>query len=372
MNVLVAPDSFKGSLSAVRAAEIIAAAIARVDPAARCLMLPQADGGEGTVDALYLGLGGRLHLHMVTDPLGRPVQARWLQLPDGSALVESAACIGLPLLREDEREPDLQRSDGLGLLLRHLHERGYTTVYCGLGGSATNDAGLGMAEALGVRMQYRSSTRRTVRETLLAVDAIEAVACDDCRMIALVDVRNPLCGERGATAVYGPQKGIPLSDIKDWDQAVAHFASVACRDVRAVDPDAPGMGAAGGLGFALSCFTGAELRPGAAFVRTYTGFDAALMHADLVITGEGRIDAQSTEGKVLSGICGAAVQYQIPVVAFAGDIVGESTDIAASLGLARAIGINEGGRSAAHAMREVEALLDAAVTRSWPAISAMR
>ncbi len=372
MNVLVAPDSFKGSLSAVRAAEIIATAIARVDPAARCLMLPQADGGEGTVDAMYLGIGGRLHLHMVADPLGRPVQARWLQLPDGSALVESAACLGLPLLREEERDPDRQRSDGLGMLLRHLHERGYTSVYCGLGGSATNDAGLGMADALGVRMHFRSEARGTVRDSLRAVERIEAVACDDCRIIALSDVTNPLCGARGASAVYGPQKGIALSEIEDWDNAIAYFASIACRDVRTVDIDAAGMGAAGGLGFALACFTGADLRSGAAYVREHSGFDHALEHADIVITGEGRIDRQSADGKVLSGICAAAAAYEVPVVAFTGDYPGSREELSEALGLTDLVGIRPEGMSVADAILDAEALLDAAVTRAWPAISAKR
>jgi glycerate kinase len=370
LNILVAPDSFKGSMSAVRAAGIIAAAIARIDPAARCLMLPQADGGEGTVDAIYAALGGRLHLHMVPDPMGRAIQARWLQLPDGSALVESAACIGLTLLREEERDPDRLRSDGLGMLLRHLHDRGYTTINCGLGGTATNDAGLGLAEALGLRPTFRKGELRTVRESLMAVESIAPVACEDCRTVALADVRNPLHGARGATAVYGPQKGIRESEIEEWDRAVAHFAAVACRDVRAVDVDAPGMGAAGGLGFALACFMGAELRSGAAFVRAYSGFDAALPHADLVITGEGSIDAQSAQGKVLSGIRDAAREHAVPVIAFAGRIDG-SADTGA-LGLAQAIAIAPANMPAAQAMRDAEALLDAAVTRSWPAISAAR
>lgn len=370
MNILVAPDSFKGSMSAVRAAGIIAAAIARIDPAARCLMLPQADGGEGTIDAIYAALGGRLHLHMVPDPMGRPIQARWLQLSDGSALVESAACIGLPLLREEERDPDRLRSDGLGMLLRHLHDRGYTTIYCGLGGSATNDAGLGLAEALGMHLTFRRGELHTVRASLMAVESIAPVACEDCHTIALADVRNPLRGPSGATAVYGPQKGIRKSEIEEWDRAVAHFAAVACRDVRAVDIDAPGMGAAGGLGFALACFMGAELRSGAAFVRAHSGFDNALPHADLVITGEGRIDAQSAQGKVLSGICGAAREHAVPVVAFAGRIE-EDVNIDA-LGLARAIAIAPADMPAAQSIRDAEALLDAAVMCSWSAISAAR
>lgn len=370
MNILIAPDSFKGSLTALRAAEIITDVILRMDPAARCLSLPQADGGEGTIDAVYRGHGGRLHLHVVPDPLGRPIQARWLQLPDGSALVESAACIGLPLLREDERNPDLLRSDGLGVLLRHLHERGYTNVYCALGGTATNDAGLGLAEGLGARIRFQhGAARRTVRESLRAVEEIDYSDCEECSTVALVDVRNPLCGIDGATATYGPQKGIQKSDISSWDEAIAAFAAVATRDVRKLDVSSPGMGAAGGLGFALACFTAAELRSGAAFVREHSGFESALPHADLVITGEGRIDRQSTQGKVLSGIVEAAAGKGVPVVAFAGSVEQGMEEGLRRDGLTALFPITPEGMSLGDAIRRVEPLLEQAVRRAWPEIA---
>ncbi|MBR9977859.1 MAG: glycerate kinase [Bacteroidetes bacterium] len=370
MNILIAPDSFKGSLSALRAAEIITDVILRMDPAARCLSLPQADGGEGTIDAVYRGHGGRLHLHVVPDPLGRPIQARWLQLPDGSALVESAACIGLPLLREDERNPDLLRSDGLGVLLRHLHERGYMNVYCALGGTATNDAGLGLAEGLGARIRFRhGAARRTVRESLRAVEQIDHTDCEECNTVALADVRNPLCGSHGATATYGPQKGIPEYEIASWDEAISHFASLAARDVHDVDVTAPGMGAAGGLGFALACFTAAELRSGAGFVREHSGFESALPHADLVITGEGRIDTQSRQGKVLSGIVEAADGKGVPVVAFTGSVEPGVEEVLRRDGVTGLFPITPEGMSLADAIRRVEPLLEQAVRRAWPLIT---
>ena len=350
----------------------MAAVITRLDPAARCLMLPQADGGEGTVEVLYHAQGGRLHLHPVPDPLGRPVQARWLQLTDGSALIESAACIGLPLLREKERDPLLLRSDGLGMLLRHLHERGYTDVYCGLGGTATNDAGFGLASALGADIQLRTASPGNVREALAAVTSIHAPFAEARHLTALADVINPLCGPQGATAVYGPQKGIPEQDIQEWDQAVAHFASVACRDVCPVDTSAPGMGAAGGLGFALACFAGAPIVSGADFVRRHSGFEDAVAHADLVITGEGRIDAQSAQGKVLGGICRAAAEHEIPVAAFCGAHDGDAAALAEMLGLAAIFPITPDHLSAADAIRHAETLLEDTVRRVWPAISAMR
>ncbi|MBR9974437.1 MAG: glycerate kinase, partial [Bacteroidetes bacterium] len=191
MNILIAPDSFKGSLPAVRAAEIIADVILRHDPAARCLLLPQADGGEGTVDALFAALGGRLHLHEVPDPLGRPVQARWLQLPGGSALIEASSCVGYTLLREEDRDPRLLHSDGLGLLLGHLYARGFTRVYCGLGGTATNDAGYGMARALGAAIHIGTVAPDSVRAALGTVESIDRPPDHDVEVIGLADVINP-------------------------------------------------------------------------------------------------------------------------------------------------------------------------------------
>lgn len=371
MNVLVAPDSFKGSLPAYRAAEIIVDMVARLAPAARCVSLPQADGGEGTVDAIFRAQGGRLHLTTVHDPLGRPVQARWLQLPDGGALVESATCIGHPLLLEHERDPRLLRSDGLGMLLRELADRGYHSVSCGLGGTATNDAGYGMAVALGARIQFPDHAPRSVREALASVRALEMPDWPG-DITVLADVRNPLVGPHGATAVYGPQKGIPEWDIREWDQAIAHFAAVACRDVRAVDSTASGMGAAGGLGFALACLTGARLVSGAAYVRQHSGCDAAIAHADLVITGEGRIDAQSTQGKVLDGIRDAAAAHGVPVFAFCGEVVGDAAALARELGLSAIFPIAPRGMTTAAAMHEADRLLADAVRSAWPVISAGR
>ena len=369
MNILIAPDSFKGSLPAVRAAEIIADTIMRQDPAAHCLLLPQADGGEGTVDALFAALGGRLHLHEVPDPLGRPVQARWLQLPGGSALVESASCVGYTLLRDEEREPRLLRSDGFGQLLRHLHERGFTRVYCGLGGTATNDAGYGMAMGLGAEIRTRDARPGSLRDALASAERIAGPPSRDWQVTALADVTNPLCGPIGATAVYGPQKGIPERDILEWDTAVRHFAAVACRDVRPVDIDAAGMGAAGGLGFALACFCGADLQSGAAFVWRHSGADAALRQADLVITGEGRIDAQSGQGKVLGGMATAAADAGVPVFAFCGSAEGDADAVAARLGLAGVLPIAPAGLPLREALDDAERLLAAAVAGAWPRIS---
>jgi glycerate kinase len=191
-------------------------------------------------------------------------------------------------------------------------------------------------------------------------------------VLGLADVTNPLCGPRGASAVYGPQKGIPENDILEWDTAVRHFAAVACRDVHAVDIDAAGMGAAGGLGFALACFAGADLQSGADFVRRHSGADAAMPQADLVITGEGRIDAQSAQGKVLGGIVGAAGGFSLPVVAFCGTAEGDVETLATRLGVEAVLPIMETDMPLSESMRDAERLLRMAIDRAWPRISAMR
>jgi len=373
VNILVAPDSFKGSLTAVRAAEIIADAIAQCDPAARCILLPQADGGDGTADVLARATNAQLRSTRVVDPTGRTVEATWLALPDGRAVIESAACIGWRLLREDERHPLHLRSTGLGQLVRAAAGAGYSDIVIGLGGSATNDAGLGFAEGLGFRMEFSRDPGGGVLQALRGVTAVHPPEePGDISITALVDVRNPLCGARGATAVYGPQKGVRPNQVEALDHAVVHFASVVCRDVRHVDTGAPGMGAAGGLGFACAAFCGAPLREGASFVRRMTGFSDALREADLVITGEGRIDAQTKEGKTIAGVIVEARESGIPVVAFTGDAAGVPDALADALGLAAIFPVLPPGMPVSEGMENAEALLTGAVREAWPRIARIR
>jgi glycerate kinase len=372
VNVLVAPDSFKGSLTAVRAAGIIAESITRCDPAARCVLLPQADGGEGTLDVLEARTGGERRTATACDPLGRPIDAHWLLLPDGTAVVESAAVIGHTLLEAKERKPARLRSTGLGMMVRAATGSGRKQLLVTLGGSATNDAGLGFAEAMGYRFRFMTDPGSDVFRALRTVRGIETSASGDDpaaaripRVTALVDVRNPLCGPRGATAVYGPQKGVPAEQIERVDHAVAHFASIVRRDVRYVDTAAAGMGAAGGLGFALAAFCGARLRSGADTIRGMTGFSDALHGCDLVITGEGRLDAQSREGKVVAGVATEARRRGIPVVAFAGAIEGSPAWIESTLGLRAAIAVTPGGMSPEEGMARAAVLLEEAVATFW-------
>lgn len=373
MNVLIAPDSFKGSLSAVRAAGIIAESIARCDPAARCVLLPQADGGEGTIEVLQSALGGRLQRVRSSDPLGQPLQTHWLSLPDGRAVVESASCIGYEMLTDQERKPAKLRSSGLGTIVAAAVARGSKNILVALGGSATNDAGIGFAEGLGLHLQFDTDPGSDVLRALRTLKRIEGAAFPaDVEVTALVDVGNPLCGVRGATAVYGPQKGVSALQVESFDRAIAHFASIVRRDIRYVDTAAAGMGAAGGLGFALAAFCRARIRSGADFVRQQSGFSEQLRTADLVITGEGRIDAQSREGKVISGIVSEAKAQGVPVVAFTGALPGSPRNMADSMGLAHVLRITPEDMPLDEGMRNAGRLLSESVAAHWPHFSGTR
>lgn len=357
-------------MTAVRAAEIIADTIVQCDTAVRFVLLPQADGGDGTVDVLSRCGNGRVETSMSVDPLGREVEAVWLALPDGRAIIESAACIGWRLIGDDERNPLRMRSTGLGVLLQDVAARGYADIVIGLGGSATNDAGLGFAEALGFTFRFNRYPGDSVLQALRGVTAVEPTAdMPPARVTALTDVRNPLCGARGATAVYGPQKGVRPDQVEALDHAVGHFANIVRRDLRHVDIGTPGMGAAGGLGFACAVFCGAPLREGAAYVRHMTGFNDALREADLVITGEGRIDAQTKEGKTVAGVIDEARAAGVPVVAFAGSASAQPASLADSLGLTAIIPILPPGMAVREGMKDAEALLARAVREAWPRIA---
>ncbi|MCB2203819.1 glycerate kinase [bacterium] len=370
MNVLVAPDSFKGSISAIRAAEVIAESIHRSDPAARCILLPQADGGEGTLEVVERARGGSRHAATVQDPSGNSIEAAWLEMRDGRALIESAAVLGYTLVADSERDPRHLRSTGLGQLIAAAAHAGARSCLVGLGGSATNDAGLGCAQALGYAFTYADETGQDVYTSLERVRAVKHAASLQLPPItALVDVRNVLCGARGATAVYGPQKGVDTEDIGRLDRSIAHFSEVVCRDVRDVDTTAPGMGAAGGLGFALAAFCNASLQSGADTVRDLTGFSSALDDADIVVTGEGSLDAQSGEGKVIGGIAREAHARGIPVVAFAGRTSAHAPRLAQEMHLHAVLCITPEDADEDDAMRQAEQNLAAAVHAYWSQFS---
>ena len=331
MKVVVAPDSYKGSISALAVAEAIERGVRAVFPDAEVAKVPIADGGEGTVDALVAATGGRVEEREVRGPLGAPVRARWGVLGSGdAAVIEMAAASGLPLVPKDRRDPRVTTTYGTGELVRAALDAGLRKLVVGIGGSATNDGGTGLARALGIRFldgrgaelpEGGAALSRLARIDLSGLDPRVAQA----KIVVACDVDNPLTGPRGASAVYGPQKGATPDMVRELDAALAHYAEVARAATGRDVAGRPGAGAAGGLGAGFLFFTPAELRPGVEIVLETTGFDALVASADLVITGEGRTDFQTAMGKAPVGVATAAKRHGVPVVCLAGGL-GEGAD----------------------------------------------
>jgi len=335
--VVIAPQSFKGSADAVAVASAIARGVRRVWPRAVCVELPLADGGEGTTLALVRATGGEMRHARVHDPLGREIDAEWGVLGDRiTAVLEMAAASGLPRLRDDERDPRITSTRGTGELILAAAASGAQRIVIGIGGSATNDGGAGMARTFGYR--FIDAGGHELPEGGAALGRLARIEGQtDPRLIrpaidVACDVRNPLLGPEGATAVYGPQKGATPEVQRELETALTRYADVVeafvGRDVRSV----PGAGAAGGLGAGLIAFLDARLVSGASLVLDAVGFDKRLVGADLVITGEGRIDGQSVYGKLTHAVTVAAKRRGVPVVAVAG-IVGDGHETMRDAGI---------------------------------------
>lgn len=324
MKVVIVCDSFKESLSSLAVAEEVEAGFRQVFAELDCIRLPVADGGEGTVDALVHATAGQFRHHDVTGPMGLSVQARYGVLGDGrTAVIEMAAAAGLDLVARAARDPLTATTFGLGQLILHALDGGCRHFILGLGGSATNDGGAGMAQALGVRLLDDSgqdlprggrALRDLARIDLSGIDP----RLQDCVFEIACDVDNPLTGEHGASAVFGPQKGATPEMVVVLDAALCRFGrmleSIGGVGVMA----APGAGAAGGLGAGASVFLGATLRPGVEIVLDALALDRVLEGADLVITGEGRLDGQTARGKTPVGVARVAQRHGVPVIALAG------------------------------------------------------
>lgn len=322
MRFVFASDSLKGTISSARAAAILEEEAARAFPNVACTRLAVADGGEGTVDAVVASLGGALIEATVSDPLGRPVEATYGMLPGNRAIIEMAAASGLPLLTHAERNPLLTSTYGTGQLVLHALSNGATEVTIAIGGSATNDGGMGAMRALGVR--FLDSAKGELEGTgadLARVSSIDTSGLDPlvshARFRLLCDVDNPLLGPRGATRVFAPQKGANPQQIEELEHGMASFARVLERTL-GHSVDQPGDGAAGGLGAAIRLFLGATSVPGIDWVLDVVGLDQALLGADLCITGEGHADAQSAHGKVVSGVASRCKKAGVPCVAVVG------------------------------------------------------
>jgi glycerate kinase len=325
MKIVIAPDSFKESLSAPEVAEAIARGVRRAAPDAHIICIPMADGGEGTVNAVLAATQGEQHIDRVQNALGRPIDAAWGWLNNQTAIIEMAAAAGLEHIHPDQRDPLKATSAGVGELIRHALDAGAKHIVLGLGGSATNDAGAGMLQSLGLRLLDQSGCELAPGGAALAqLASIDDTQFDprlrDVTVTIASDVNNPLCGVNGATAIFGPQKGVTPEQVHQLDAALGHFADISATKLGHDKRDAPGAGAAGGLGFAAHAWLQARFRPGVEVVAGIGGLATAVQGASLVMTGEGRMDAQTLLGKTPMGVATIAKQAGVPVVALAGSL----------------------------------------------------
>ena len=357
---LCAPDSFKESLTAMEAARAMAQGIENADHDAEVRCLPMADGGEGTARALVDATGGSMRAVPVHDPLGRPVEGHFGLLADGTtAVVETAEASGLALLEAKERNPLIASSYGTGELMLAAVRSGAKRIVVGLGGSATNDAGAGLLQALGVRLLDKNGNDLAHGGAALAnLTTIDISTMDpalkNVAITAACDVTNPLTGPTGASAVFGPQKGASKDDVATLDAALAHFAQVIDSQLGVAVNDVPGAGAAGGIGAALKGFLNAEFRPGIAIVIEQSGLDAAAQWADVVFTGEGSIDFQTKFGKTPAGVAETAKRHGKPVIAVAGHI-GTGIDELHEVGIDAVFGIAPGAASLSELLADAAA-----------------
>jgi glycerate kinase len=367
MRVVVAPDKFKGTLTAAEAARAISAGWGSADPTAELDEVPVADGGEGTLETLVAALGGRVERARVSGPLGDPVEAEFglAHSVDGVvAVVEMARASGLRLISELERDPMRASTRGTGeLMLEAARHRPARMIVC-IGGSATNDGGAGMAQALGAHLRDESGRDlppggAALRELFSIDTTLIPPEVRDVDILVATDVDNPLAGPQGASAVYGPQKGVGPEQVAVLDEALRHFAAVILRDLGIDVRDVPGAGAAGGLGAGLIAFLGARVRPGFDVVADAVGLAERLERADVAVTGEGSFDAQTERGKAPAGVLRMAGEAGCRAVVIAGDVVGARPPADLVYSLTERSGSREGAMTRAGPLLE-DAAADAA------------
>ena len=331
MKVVIAIDSFKGSLSTFEAGDAARTGLLRACPDAEVTVLPIADGGEGTVDAVVAGTGGKVRELTVTGPLGTPVTARYgIVEQTSTAVIEMAAAAGITLVPPERRDPLYTTTYGVGELILDALDLGMRRFIIGIGGSATNDGGVGMLSALGFRFEDRAHAAiRRGGIGLCDLAHIDPTGADErlktCEFRIACDVTNPLTGPRGASAVYGPQKGATPKTVERLDAALSLYAEKTREVISDADPDYPGSGAAGGMGFAFRTYLGATLTSGIALVMEATKLEAHVKTADVVIVGEGRLDGQSAMGKAPVGVARLAKAYRKPVIALSGCIARDAS-----------------------------------------------
>ncbi|MDV6251832.1 glycerate kinase [Vibrio sp. EA2] len=373
MKVVIAPDSFKESLTAKQVSDAIKAGLARVWHDAEFVTVPVADGGEGTVQSLIDATQGKQVFTTVIGPFGKEVRAFYGILGDGeTAVIEMAEASGLHLVPSDARDPKLTSSFGTGQLIKHALERGMQRLIIGLGGSATNDGGVGMLAALGVKFLDESGNAITTNGggliNLASIDVSDLDArLAQCEILVACDVDNPLCGEKGASAIFGPQKGATASDVSVLDNALRKFGELTEQVTGKHVLTRKGAGAAGGMGAALLGYTSARLQPGIEIVLDTVKLADHVADADIVFTGEGRIDHQTAHGKTPMGVSKVAKQFNLPVIALAG-CVGDNYQAVYQCGIDAVFPCVPRAMSLADAMKEAEnnvANLAENVARLW-------
>ena len=377
MKVVIAPDSYKGCLSALEVAKAMERGVLSVFPTAEVRKIPIADGGEGTVAALVTATNGQLRQTEVTDPLGNKIIAHWGVLGDGrTAVIEMAAASGLPLVPKEKRDPRVTTTYGTGELIKAALAEGLAKIIIGIGGSATNDGGTGMARALGVRFLDAAGQEVAAGGGSLAeICQIDTTGLDprlkNTEIVVACDVDNPLCGTRGASAVFGPQKGATPEMVQQLDAGLAKYASCARQATGRDVAEKAGAGAAGGLGAGLMFFTPAQLKPGVEIVLDAVGFSDIVRDADFVITGEGRTDFQTAFGKAPVGVAKVAKTHGVPVFCISGGL-GEGADDVLAQGIDAVMSICDRPLSLEECMAAGAQLIEPAAARLCRIVMAVR
>ncbi|WP_304943412.1 glycerate kinase [Vallitalea guaymasensis] len=370
MDILIAPDSFKGSLSAEKYCDVAKKAVTNVFPNANVVTCPMADGGEGTVEALVYNTKGSILYETVTDPIGKPVKAKYGLLGDDkTAVIEMASASGLPLVPVDKKNPLYTTTYGTGELVKKVIDKGCTTIILGIGGSATNDGGAGMMEALGFKLLDEEGNM--IQRGAIGLKDLHHIdtsnkdkRLDDVNFLVACDVNNPLCGPNGASYIYGPQKGATKEQLPLLDDALANFASIIKKDFGKEVKDIEGSGAAGGLGAGLLAFFDATLKPGFEIIKDIINLEKYFsdFKFDLVITGEGEINYQTVNGKLPVGVAKTAKKYDVPVIAVAGSI-GKDAERVYEHGIDSVFTIMDGPHNLDYAIKNADILLFQAIER---------
>jgi len=368
LRIIVAPDSYKGSVSALGVASAMEKGILTVFPEAQVCKIPIADGGEGTVEAMVTATGGRIIVEHVMGPLGDTVEAFWGIMGDGkTGVIEMAAASGLSLVPLESRDPRITTTYGTGQLIKVALDAGIRSIIIGIGGSGTNDGGVGMGQALGIKFLDNQGQELPYGGSSLArLQHIDITGLDrrlsETKIMVACDVDNPLCGPKGASAVYGPQKGATAEMVSQLDEALEKYALIAQQVTGKSVMEYPGAGAAGGLGAGLLLFTNAQLRPGVDIVLQIMDFSNLVANAQLVITGEGQTDFQTAYGKAPVGVSKLAKQYNVPVLCLSGGL-GIGADDVLNHGIDGLMSITPQPMTLEECMSKGPALIEAAAAR---------